>query len=61
MKKITVIMVLLGILFLSNGCLVFNNYRNRTMSGYYRCPTNNQYDYFIKQGTGRKMKIRKLR
>ena len=61
MKKRLVMIVLLGIIFSSSGCIVVNNYRNRTMSGYYRCPTNDPIGYFYKQGTGHKLKIRKFR
>ena len=61
MKKRLITAVLLGILFYSSGCIVVNNYKNRTMRGYYRCPTNDPIGYFYRQGTGRKMKIRKVR
>lgn len=61
MKNKSVIITILGILFFLQGCVIINNHRNRTLNGYYRCPTNNHVDYFIKQGTGRKLKIRKLR
>lgn len=61
MKKNKFFISVLCSLFLLQGCVIVNNHRNRTLNGYYRCPTNNHVDYFIKQGTGRKLKIRKLR